>query len=120
MDFEYLKESLAGTGEQIVADGNVALISGAQPLGSVSQASFLLALGLEPRLQKLISTASTPERKEDLRKGAQRLVDTLGMGSQYRVLGVVDAVQAEQEVYPFPHTPRAPIDSAAAATSGTP
>jgi hypothetical protein len=61
----------------------------------------LLRLGLQARLQKLLDSAPTPERKEDLRQGAMRLIDRLGMGSQYQVMGVT-TTPPEVEVYPFP------------------
>ncbi|WWC68354.1 uncharacterized protein I206_102279 [Kwoniella pini CBS 10737] len=86
VDFAYLRESLAGTGTSA--------------LGPISQASFLLSLGLQPRLRKLIDSASTEERKEDIRKSAQRLIDPLGMGGQYQVMGISSGEMTE-EIYPF-------------------
>ncbi|WWD18208.1 hypothetical protein CI109_102658 [Kwoniella shandongensis] len=87
VDFAYLRESLTGT---------------ATPLGPISQSHFLLSLGLQPRLRKLLETAP-PERKELLSQGAQRLIDTLGMGSQYQVMGVVSGTdELKEEIYPFP------------------
>lgn len=62
---------------------------------------FLLRLGLEARLRKLMDTAATPERKDDIRKGATRLIDPMGMGSQYQVMGISMTPEGE-EVYPFP------------------
>ncbi|KAK1927657.1 S-adenosyl-L-methionine-dependent methyltransferase [Papiliotrema laurentii] len=87
VDFTYLKESLAD--------------SGTHTLGPIPQSAFLLRLGLQARLQKLLDSAPTPERKEDLRQGAMRLIDRLGMGSQYQVMGVT-TTPPEVEVYPFP------------------
>ncbi|KAK8865615.1 hypothetical protein IAR55_000759 [Kwoniella newhampshirensis] len=87
VDFAYLRESLTGT---------------ATPLGPIPQSQFLLSLGLQPRLRKLLDTAP-PERRELLSQGAQRLIDTLGMGSQYQVMGVVNGTdELKQEIYPFP------------------
>ncbi|EIW72696.1 hypothetical protein TREMEDRAFT_25891, partial [Tremella mesenterica DSM 1558] len=88
VDFEYLKESLDGLD--------------VKSLGTISQSDFLLKLGLQPRLEKLSQNAETPERKETIRKSAQRLIDPLGMGSQYRILGLVDGSQSDSEIYPFP------------------
>lgn len=84
VDFGYLRESLTDT---------------ARALGPISQSSFLLSLGLEPRMKKLLDSASTPERKEDIRKAGARLIDPLGMGTQYQVMGVVP--EGQEEVYPF-------------------
>ena len=87
VDFTYLSESLSPTGSHSV--------------GPIPQARFLLGLGLEPRMSKLLETASG-ERKEDIRKGATRLIDTLGMGSQYQVMGIEPGESGAGEVYPFP------------------
>jgi NADH dehydrogenase [ubiquinone] 1 alpha subcomplex assembly factor 7 len=84
VDFGYLRESLSDT---------------ARGLGPISQSNFLLSLGMEPRLQKLLDSASTPERKEDIRKAGARLIDPLGMGTQYQVMGVVP--EGQKDVYPF-------------------
>lgn len=101
MDFEYLKESLAGTGEPEFSLCDDRLTAGTNPLGPIPQSMFLLRLGLEARLRKLIDTATTLERKDDIRKGATRLIDPLGMGSQYQVMGI-SATPEGEEVYPFP------------------
>jgi hypothetical protein len=87
VDFTYLSESLSTTGSH--------------SLGPIPQARFLLGLGLEPRMSKLLETA-TGERKEDIRKGATRLIDVLGMGSQYQVMGIEPGESGVGEVYPFP------------------
>nr|ODN93190.1 hypothetical protein L203_00459 [Cryptococcus depauperatus CBS 7841] len=87
VDFAYLRESLAGT---------------ATPLGPISQAQFLLSLGLQPRLRKLLESAP-PSRREHIEKGAKRLIDTLGMGSQYQILGITSGTEVLKEgIYPFP------------------
>jgi NADH dehydrogenase [ubiquinone] 1 alpha subcomplex assembly factor 7 len=87
VDFQYLSESLADTGSH--------------SLGPMPQARFLLSLGLEPRMAKLL--ASAPEgRQVDIKKGATRLIDTLGMGSQYQVMGIEPGEGLKAEVYPFP------------------
>lgn len=85
VDFTYLSESLDGTGSAA--------------LGPLAQSRFLLSLGLEQRMSKLVSSAAE-SRKEDIRKGATRLIDTLGMGSQYQVMGIVPDSEAS-DVYPF-------------------
>lgn len=91
VDFTYLAESLESTGSSA--------------LGPISQARFLMSLGLEQRMGKLVS-AAPQSRQEDIRKGATRLIDTLGMGSQYQVMGIVPEAEAT-EVYPFSTTPQA-------------
>ncbi|WWC96656.1 hypothetical protein V866_003528 [Kwoniella sp. B9012] len=91
VDFAYLRESLAGTGSS--------------SLGPISQSSFLLSLGLQPRLRKLLDSATDERRKEDIRKSAQRLIDPLGMGGQYQVMGITNdsalRVAEGGEIYPF-------------------
>ena len=72
----------------------------ATPLGPIPQSQFLLSLGLQPRLDKLVSSASSEERRIDIEKGAKRLVDPLGMGAQYQVMGIISTTK--EEVYPFP------------------
>lgn len=108
VDFAYLRESLTGTGEfrfsQIcwsrTNPKNPTFT--ATPLGPISQAQFLISLGLQPRLRKLLDTAP-PERREAIEKGAKRLIDVLGMGSQYQVMGVVSGEPEMKEgIYPFP------------------
>ena len=76
-------------------------MTGTNALGPIPQSAFLLRLGLQARLQKLMDTATTSERKDDIRKGATRLIDALGMGSQYQVMGIT-TTEPEVEVYPFP------------------
>ena len=49
-------------------------------------------------MAKLLASAEG-ERKEDIRKGATRLIDTLGMGSQYQIMGIEP--DNDGEVYPF-------------------
>lgn len=68
-------------------------------------------------MAKLLASAEG-ERKEDIRKGATRLIDTLGMGSQYQVMGIEPS--GEGEVYPFlsmpTPTPTAPAPAIPAAS----
>lgn len=69
--------------------------------GPITQAKFLLSLGLEPRLAKLISAAPNEEQKQRIRDGAMRLINTSGMGNQYQVMGIVPEKEGA-DVYPFP------------------
>lgn len=43
-------------------------------------------------------------RREDVRKGAVRLVDATGMGGQYKIMGLESSVKEGEEVYPFTET----------------
>ncbi|KAL1405195.1 hypothetical protein Q8F55_008820 [Vanrija albida] len=87
VDFAYLRESLEGV---------------ANCYGPISQASFLLGLGLEPRLTALMSSAAgDPEKQQRIRRGAQRLIDEMGMGSQYQVMAFANGPAGEGDVYPF-------------------
>ncbi|BEI94935.1 uncharacterized protein CcaverHIS019_0705160 [Cutaneotrichosporon cavernicola] len=86
VDFAYLKESLDGV---------------AETAGPITQAKFLLSLGLEPRLAKLISSAADPTQRKRIEDGAKRLIDKTGMGTQYQVMAVVKGPAGEDDVYPF-------------------
>lgn len=100
VDFAYLRESLEGVGESfsfLVYDIN-SIIASAQ--GPISQAKFLLSLGLEPRLAKLLASAPNDEQRERIRGGAMRLISSSGMGSQYQVMGIVPEDESK-DVYPF-------------------
>ncbi|KAM0788941.1 hypothetical protein ACM66B_003016 [Microbotryomycetes sp. NB124-2] len=83
VDFAYVAEALSD------------IVTCHEPM---TQASFLYALGLEPRLQALLRAAS-PERKNDIESAAKRLVDPTGMGTQYKVM-MVTSKQATGPVYP--------------------
>ncbi|EPQ28598.1 uncharacterized protein PFL1_03901 [Pseudozyma flocculosa PF-1] len=60
-------------------------------LGPMEQAHFLVAMGLEQRVERLRRDADE-ERKRQIEGAANRLVDLTGMGRQYKVL----AVQADR------------------------
>ncbi len=65
---------------------------------------FLMALGLQTRLSKLIDNAPNDDRRQDLQQAVKRLIDPLGMGTQYQVMGVAPLGQADGEpevFYPF-------------------
>lgn len=63
----------------------------------LSQRSFLLSLGLQQRVQRLVDAAPSDERKQAIIDGAQRLVDKTakihGMGKIFKVLGFVPREQ---------------------------
>ncbi|KAJ9110424.1 hypothetical protein QFC19_001549 [Naganishia cerealis] len=93
VDFAYLKEALSGA---------------ATPHGPINQRTFLTSLGLAPRLDKLLQSAKTKERKLDIANAARRLVDEDGMGGEYQFLGITprkagpdDKSNSLNKVYPF-------------------
>lgn len=51
------------------------------------------------RVEALVNAAKTEERRVDILGAAKRLVDPLGMGAQYKVLGVTG--KGSEEVFPF-------------------
>lgn len=70
--------------------------SSAEVLGPVSQAHFLLALGLEARVQALLNAAETEEEMEQIVQAATRLVagepeggGVDGMGQTYQAIAIV-------------------------------
>ncbi|KAK4055553.1 hypothetical protein OIV83_000099 [Microbotryomycetes sp. JL201] len=85
VDFAYLSEAMSD------------IVTCHEPM---TQASFLYALGLEPRLQGLLQKASS-ERKKDIESAAKRLVDPTGMGTQYKVMMLTPKGLSEP-VYPNP------------------
>lgn len=67
------------------------LAAGAAAHGPATQRDFLLALGLEPRLEAL-SRRATPAQAEALASGAARLIETgpAAMGELFKVLALAD------------------------------
>ncbi|RXT48288.1 methyltransferase [Bosea sp. Tri-44] len=67
------------------------LATGAAAQGPVTQRDFLLALGLQQRLEAL-SLRATPAQAETLASGAERLIETgpTAMGDLFKVLAVAD------------------------------
>lgn len=78
-------------------------------LGPISQAQFLHSMGLGPRVQRLVDGEPTEQGKEEVWRGARRLVagrgkeegGEEGMGEQYLVMGLESGGVEEAEVYPF-------------------
>ena len=70
------------------------------PHGTLPQGRFLNEVGVQVRAQRLIDAAPTQERKTAIAEGVNRLVDPLGMGGQYAVLGVTGAPR-DDPVWPF-------------------
>ena len=73
------------------------------PHGTLSQGTFLNEVGVQLRADRLIKAAATEERKTAIAESVNRLVDPLGMGGQYAVLGIT-ATPKEEAVWPFLHT----------------
>ncbi|KAF9526341.1 S-adenosyl-L-methionine-dependent methyltransferase [Crepidotus variabilis] len=87
VDFAYLREAMA----------DIVSVSGPIP-----QRKFLNDMGLKLRVQDLVAKAAE-ERKKDISDAAFRLIDPLGMGSQYQVLAVNGSLHEGEEA-PFPFT----------------
>ncbi|KAI6024824.1 S-adenosyl-L-methionine-dependent methyltransferase [Pisolithus microcarpus] len=86
VDFALLKESL---GHDVTS------------LGTLRQGEFLKRLGVQLRAASLIRTAPTMERKKAVEDDVSRLVDPLGMGGQYAVLGITSGKKGDQGCWPF-------------------
>ena len=75
--------------------------------GPITQATFLDRMGLGLRVASLARVAPSPDRRRAIEDAVQRLVDPLGMGREYRVLGITStsASSARREthasVWPF-------------------
>jgi NADH dehydrogenase [ubiquinone] 1 alpha subcomplex assembly factor 7 len=65
----------------------MASANGLTAWGPLPQGEFLLALGLEARLQKLLSSAR-PEQRSGLMLGARRLTDPYQMGGLFKALAL--------------------------------
>ncbi|KAF8121754.1 S-adenosyl-L-methionine-dependent methyltransferase [Boletus edulis] len=87
VDFALLKEVLAD------------LVT---PHGTLSQGTFLNEVGVQLRADRLIKAAPTGERRTAIAESVNRLVDPLGMGGQYAVLGMTTTPK-EEAVWPFLH-----------------
>ncbi|KAF9223718.1 DUF185-domain-containing protein [Gyrodon lividus] len=73
------------------------------PHGTLSQGTFLNRLGVRLRAVNLMKSAQTEERKNAIVEGVNRLIDPLGMGGQYAVLGVTGSPKgtSTEGVWPF-------------------
>jgi NADH dehydrogenase [ubiquinone] 1 alpha subcomplex assembly factor 7 len=70
--------------------GRMAAASGLTAWGPLPQGEFLLALGLEARLQKLLGAAA-PEQRTSLVLGARRLTDPYQMGALFKAVALTSA-----------------------------
>ncbi|XP_006459262.1 hypothetical protein AGABI2DRAFT_65768 [Agaricus bisporus var. bisporus H97] len=73
VDFAYLKEAMSD------------LVT---PHGPVSQRTFLDRMGISLRADALARSAPSEERRAAIRDSAKRITDSLGMGEEYKVLGM--------------------------------
>ncbi|KIM40573.1 hypothetical protein M413DRAFT_164154 [Hebeloma cylindrosporum] len=91
VDFAYLKEAMSD------------LVS---THGPMPQGPFLNQLGLPLRLQGMLREARTSERRKEIQSAAERLVDPMGMGKEYQVLGIANKPERTDPsylyAYPFP------------------
>ena len=71
--------------------------------GPISQGAFLERMGLELRLQSLLKAAGTDRRQKEIRDAAGRLVDSIGMGKEYQVMGITNKLPGSEDkvVWPF-------------------
>ncbi|EGN98843.1 hypothetical protein SERLA73DRAFT_55110, partial [Serpula lacrymans var. lacrymans S7.3] len=72
--------------------------------GPIPQSTFLARLGMQLRIDALVRAAKSPERRETIEQAAKRLIDPLGMGSQYQFLGITNKMEGEKSnegVWPF-------------------
>lgn len=104
VDFSYLSEAMADLGTS--QPPPVLYHSLTPPLlatshGPMDQSAFLHSLGFDPRLRGLLKNAAD-DRKVEIESAAQRLVDTLGMGKQYKVMAITPKGGEVVDCFPFP------------------
>ncbi|KAJ8503410.1 hypothetical protein ONZ45_g10887 [Pleurotus djamor] len=88
VDFAYLREAAADF---------------ATSHGPISQATFLEGMGVYHRAKVLVQAAASAERAQNIQHDIQRLVDPLGMGTQYQVMCFSKSASDHPTptVYPF-------------------
>ncbi|KAF5359488.1 hypothetical protein D9756_003275 [Leucocoprinus leucothites] len=90
VDFAYLKEAMSD------------LVT---PHGPITQQSFLERMGISLRVDALARSAGSEARKSAIRDSVKRLTDRLGMGKEYKVLGLTSTARMEgltgMAVWPF-------------------
>jgi len=79
----------------------VAVEGGAAAYGPVTQATFLVRLGLAQRLAVLLRNASGTQAR-DVASGAQRLIDPADMGNLFKVLAIGPHGRAVPPGFEFP------------------
>lgn len=84
----------------------------------MTQRDFLGYMGLGTRVEGLMQKASTDEQADRIEDAALRLVDTVGMGQQYKILGFTpkgNPHESWQPPFPFnmlSSPPQAPAQQA--------
>ncbi|EIW84246.1 DUF185-domain-containing protein [Coniophora puteana RWD-64-598 SS2] len=89
----------------ITADVDFALLKesfkdSATTHGTLSQGNYLRRMGIDLRTRVLMQSAKSDDRRRAIETASKRLIDPLGMGEQYRIMGV-SVPQKGEEVYPF-------------------
>lgn len=111
VDFAYLKEAMEDLGASTGLFSMVFFVSYNESVsthGPIPQGAFLTGMGLEVRMDALVKSAKNEERCVDIQNAAQRLIDPVGMGKEYNVLGITstgitstDTVENTSKVWPF-------------------
>jgi NADH dehydrogenase [ubiquinone] 1 alpha subcomplex assembly factor 7 len=68
------------------------------PHGPITQQDFLMQMGLPLRVSALVRNAASQDRKEAIQTAAERLINPLGMGREYKFLGLTSR---KGHVWPF-------------------
>lgn len=107
VDFAYLKEAMNDLGMLIIfcCMATIHEFKIVTTYGPISQGAFLERMGLELRLQSLLKAAETT-RREEIHEAAARLIDPIGMGKEYQVMGIANKIPSSEEskdsvVWPF-------------------
>jgi NADH dehydrogenase [ubiquinone] 1 alpha subcomplex assembly factor 7 len=63
-------------------------------------------MGIRLRVNALVRNAGSGEREKAILEAAERLVDPIGMGKEYKVMGIVspptgDETTASSDIWPF-------------------
>ncbi|KAJ7822082.1 S-adenosyl-L-methionine-dependent methyltransferase [Mycena olivaceomarginata] len=82
------------------APGECDLTANFRTHGPLPQAAFLERMGLQLRVNQLV-TGKPDEEAARIREAGRRLADEKGMGREYRVLGIGGKPGAEELVWPF-------------------
>jgi NADH dehydrogenase [ubiquinone] 1 alpha subcomplex assembly factor 7 len=112
VDFAYLKEATNDLGMLVVlptvfiCTAIIHEITIVTTYGPISQGVFLERMGLELRLQSLLKSAGSENQRKEIREAAARLVDPIGMGNEYQVMGISNELPKPEEskdtvIWPF-------------------
>jgi len=104
VDFAFLKEAVSDLRMYPSFSSSIFLPDNRSSVlthGPISQADFLIRMGIGVRVETLKSQAS-PERADQIEKAAKRLTDLAGMGKQYQVLGFTSDEIPGEDAGPWP------------------